>query len=108
MGHEERTSPTVDDLHAAIEEVADFLAEHEREDRWLLDQVRRCADEVGRGDGHGARRYRDLNGPLAGLRFSPVNGNAADDAEAQLLNRRIEALHERAYALAGALLRAGR
>jgi hypothetical protein len=100
-------APTVDQLHAALIEVAAFL-----EERSLpgAGDVRRSADEVARSDAHGARRYLDLNRGRAPLDiyFSPVNGNAADDAEAEELQQRYDALSSRAASLADALLRAGR
>jgi hypothetical protein len=97
--------PTVDDLHAALVEVASFLDEHQL---LLASQVRRSADEVARGDGHGARRYLDLNRGLNDIYFSPINGNATNDTEAEVLQRRFEALHSRAFSLADTLLRASR
>lgn len=99
--------PTVDDLHAALLEMARFLEEHHNHPP-LVAEVRRSADEVARGDGRGARRYLGLNRALLDIYFSPVNGNAAGDAEAEALQGRMEALHSRAFSLADALLRAGR
>ena len=101
------TAPTVDDLHAALLEMADFLEEHHHHPP-LVAEVRRSADEVARSDGHGAQRYLDLNRALLDIYFSPVNGNADSDAEAEALQARIEALHSRAFSLADALLRASR
>lgn len=95
--------PTVDQLHAALLEEAAFLEERSLP---YAGEVRRSADEVGRSDAHGARRYLGLNRALLDIYFSPVNGNAADDAEAEDLQQRFEALHSRAFSLAEALLRA--
>jgi hypothetical protein len=100
-------APTVDQLHAALIEVATFL-----EERSLpgADEVHRSAREVAHSDAHGARRYLDLNRGRAPLDiyFSPVNGNAANEAEANELQQRYDALSSRASALATALLHAGR
>jgi hypothetical protein len=96
------TAPTVDDLHAALIEVAGFLEEHRLP---FLREVRLSVDEVGRGDGHGAQRYLHLNRALLDIYFSPVNGNAANQAEAEALQSRFEALHSRAFTLADTLLR---
>jgi hypothetical protein len=95
--------PTVEDLHRAITEVAAFLEAHSQP---YAEEVRRAADEVGRSDAHGARRYLELNRALLDIYFHPINGNAATEAEAEQLQQRLETLHGRAFSLADALLRA--
>lgn len=91
---------TVDQLHAALIELAAFL---EARSLPFAGEVQRRADEVGRGDAHGAERFLDLDRAMLDVRFSPVNGNATDDAEAQELQQRFEALHARASSLAARL-----
>lgn len=71
-------------------------------------EVRTAHSEVQKADAHGAERYLMLNRGLLDLYFSPVNGNAADEREGQQLNEEWRALHQRAFALADALLRASR
>ena len=102
--HLTMSGPTVDELHGALVELATFLEERSLP---YADKVRCSADEVGRSDAHGARRLLGLNRALADVYFSPANGNAADEAEAEQLQRRFAALHSRAHSLADALLRAG-
>lgn len=97
---------SIDDLHSALIAMASFLEEHESP---YGTEVRIAGDEVGRGDSNGARRYLELNKALLyDVYFSPVNGNAATDAEAAAPNDQFERLHERAYSFAEALLRSGR
>lgn len=64
--------PTVDELHGVLSDMAAFL-----EARSLphAADVRRSAEEVGRSDAHGARRFLGLNRALADVYFHPVNGN---------------------------------
>jgi hypothetical protein len=99
------SSPTVEDLHAALGEVLAFL---ERRSLPEADQVRKERHEVADSDAHGARRYLRMNRTLLDICFSPVDGNAGDERKGDRLNDEWRALHHRAFTLAEDLLRSSR
>jgi hypothetical protein len=97
--------PTVDDLHAALGDVLEFLERHSLPE---ADEVQKALQEVAASDAHGARRYLWMNRTLLDIYFSPVNGNASDERDGDRLNEEWRALHHRAFTLAETLLRASR
>lgn len=99
------SSPTVEDLHAALGDVLAFLERHSLPE---ADQVQKARQEVAASDAHGARRYLWMNRTLLDIYFSPVNGNAGDAREGDRLNDEWRALHHRASTLAEELLRSSR
>ena len=99
------STPTVDDLQAALEDALAFLERHSQRE---ADQVRKALQEVAASDAHGARRYLGMGRILADIYFSPSNGNASDVTEGHRLNDEWLALDDRASTLAKALLRASR
>ena len=94
---------TVAELYAELLDMAAFLETYGLPH---AADVRRSADEVGRGDAHGARRFLGLNRALLDIYIHPANGNAPSPAEAERLQRQLEAMHSRAYEMASALIRA--
>jgi hypothetical protein len=99
------STPTVDDLQAALEDALAFLERHSQRE---ADQVRKALQEVAASDAHGARRYLGMNRMLVDVCFSPGNDNVGDASEGHDLNDEWLALHHRASTLAKALLRASR
>jgi hypothetical protein len=83
---------TVAELHQTLRELADLLEERSET---IAPQVRASAEEVGRSDAHGARRFVSLAKPLGDMYW-------AEDEE---LERRYQALSSHALALAKELLR---
>jgi hypothetical protein len=89
-----------------LDELETFLVER-GEVRWA-DRVGRDASLVRAGDARGVIDFRSMfggMGSLSDLVFSPVNGNAATEVEAVVLNDQVERLRTRAWTLAEHLRR---
>lgn len=99
------SAPTVEDLRKALDDVGSFLERHSLPH---VAEVRKAEREVAASDAHGLRRYLALHRALLDVYFSPVNGNARDEREAERLQSELERLHRHAFELANALLRPSR
>ena len=93
---------TVQNLRDALGDVASFM---DARSLPYAGEVRKALAEVSAGDAHGARRYLELNRALLDIYFHPLNQNARDEQEAEVLQRQWEQLHGRAFSIAETLLR---
>jgi hypothetical protein len=92
---------TAQNLRQALTEVASFM---DARSLPYAEEVRKALAEVSTGDAHGARRYPGLNRALLDISFDPLNQNARDEQEAEVLQREWERLHGRAYSIAQTLV----
>jgi len=82
----------------SLQELADFLLGHGQAE--LGARASRNAQALRDGDRHGATDHLEWNRAYTDVYFSPVNGNAPDEATAETLNTRYRALSSAAFTAA--------